>query len=39
MGYSFDRFYYEGESYSDRTHNRIDVGSGPFATIRLGLRF
>jgi hypothetical protein len=39
VGYSFDRFYYEGESYSDRTHNRIDVGSGPFATIRLGLRF
>jgi hypothetical protein len=39
VGYSFDRFYFEGESYSDRDHNRIDVGSGPFATIRLGLRF
>jgi hypothetical protein len=39
VGYSFDRFYFEGESYSDRGHNRIDVGSGPFATMRLGLRF
>jgi hypothetical protein len=39
VGYSFDRFYFEGEDYGDRNHNRIDVGSGPFATIRLGLRF
>jgi hypothetical protein len=28
-GYSFDRFYFEGESYSDRNQNRIDVDSGP----------
>jgi hypothetical protein len=39
VGYSFDRFYFEGEDYGDRDHNHIDVGSGPFATIRLGLRF
>jgi hypothetical protein len=39
VGYSFDRFYFEGESYSDRGHNRIDVDSGPFAQIRVGVRF
>jgi len=39
VGYSFDRFYFEGEGYSDRNHNRIDVGDGPFAQIRLGARF
>ena len=38
-GYSFDRFYFEGESYSDRDDNRVDVESGPFAAIRLGARF
>jgi hypothetical protein len=39
VGYSFDRFYFEGESYSDRDQNRIDVGSGPFAQFRVGARF
>jgi hypothetical protein len=39
VGYSFDRFYFEGESYSDRNDNRIDVDDGPFAAVRLGLRF
>lgn len=39
VGYSFDRFYFEGEGYSDRNHNRIDVGDGPFAQIRVGARF
>ena len=29
-GYSFDRFYFEGEGYSDRDQNRVDVDSGPF---------
>jgi hypothetical protein len=38
-GYTFDRFYFEGESYSDRDDNRLDVGDGPFASIRLGARF
>jgi hypothetical protein len=38
-GYAFDRFYFEGEGYSDRHDNRIDVGDGPFAALRLGLRF
>jgi hypothetical protein len=39
VGYSFDRFYFEGESYSDRDQNRIDVESGPFAQFRVGARF
>jgi hypothetical protein len=39
VGYSFDRFYFEGESYSDRHGNRIDVDDGAFAAIRLGTRF
>jgi hypothetical protein len=38
-GYAFDRFYFQGEGYDDRHRNRLDVGSGPFATARLGLRF
>jgi hypothetical protein len=39
VGYSFDRFYFEGEDYGDRDRNRIDVGDGPFAAVRLGARF
>jgi hypothetical protein len=39
VGYSFDRFYFEGEGYSDRNRNRIDVGDGPFTQVRLGTRF
>lgn len=38
-GYSFDRFYFQGEDYDDRRTDRIDVGSGPFVAARLGLRF
>jgi hypothetical protein len=38
-GYAFDRFYFEGEGYSDRDDNRIDVDSGFFAALRLGVRF
>ncbi len=39
VGYSFDRLYFEGEDYGDRDRNRIDVGSGPFASARIGVRF
>jgi hypothetical protein len=39
VGYSFDRFYFEGEDYGDRGRNRIDVGDGPFVQVRLGARF
>lgn len=38
-GYSFDRFYFEGEDYGDRGRNRIDVGDGPFVQVRVGARF
>jgi hypothetical protein len=39
VGYSFDRFYFEGEGYDDRGHNRIDIRGGPFVAARLGVRF
>ncbi len=38
-GYAFDRFYFEGVSYSDRRHNRLDIADGPFVTLRAGVRF
>lgn len=39
-GYAFDRFYFEGETYSDRRReNRIDVADGPFMTVRASARF
>ncbi|MBV9123705.1 MAG: hypothetical protein JO112_10145 [Planctomycetes bacterium] len=38
-GYVFDRFYFEGRSYSDRNFNRMDVGNGPFVGMRLDVRF
>jgi hypothetical protein len=39
VGYSFDRFYFEGEGYGDNDDNRVDVEAGPFAAVRLGARF
>ena len=38
-GYAFNRFYFEGEGYSDRHDNRIDVGSTPFIVGKVNLRF
>ncbi len=38
-GYSFDRFFYEGEKYEDRHQNRIDVKSGPYVSARISVRF
>ena len=38
-GYAFDRFFFEGEDYGDRGDDRVDVADGPFAGVRLGLRF
>ncbi len=38
-GYAFDRFYFEGHSYSHRNENRIDVHSGPFVIGKVGVRF
>jgi hypothetical protein len=38
-GYVFDRFYFEGRSYSDRNNDRIDVGNGPFLSLMGQLRW
>lgn len=38
-GYAFDRFYFEGENYSDRDRNRVDVDAGPFASVQLQVRW
>lgn len=38
-GYAFDRFYFVGEGYSDRTENRLDIDAGPFVAIRVSVRF
>src|SRR5262249_5232974 len=38
-GYAFDRFYFEGASYSDRNHNRIDLNDGPFLGAQFRLRW
>jgi hypothetical protein len=38
-GYAFDRFAFEGESYSDRRENRIDIDAGPFVAARVSVRF
>jgi hypothetical protein len=38
-GYAFERFFYEGEEFSDRDFNRIDVGSGPFVMAGISFRF
>jgi len=38
-GYAFNRFYFEGEGYSDRHDNRIDVGDTWFIVGKVNLRF
>jgi hypothetical protein len=38
-GYAFDRFYFEGDTYSDRDQNRIDIGNGAFLSLMGELRF
>jgi hypothetical protein len=38
-GYSFDRFYFEGRRFTARDFNRIDVGAGPFAGLRVDVHF
>ncbi|MBI2203937.1 MAG: hypothetical protein HYU41_08815 [Candidatus Rokubacteria bacterium] len=37
--YVWDRFYFEGESFSDRHDNRIDVADGTVVGIRLSTRW
>jgi hypothetical protein len=38
-GYTFDRYYFIGQSFSDRNNNRIDVGDGPFVAFQLRARW
>ena len=38
-GYTFDRYYFIGHSFSDRNNNRIDVGDGPFLSADLRVRW
>jgi len=38
-GYAFDRYYFIGDDYSDRRHNRVDVDGGPFMTAGMSVRF
>jgi hypothetical protein len=38
-GYVFDRFYFEGQHYSDSQINRVDVGNGPFVSLHCQVRW
>jgi len=38
-GRTFDRFYFEGDSYSERNRNRIDVHDGWFGAARVSVRY
>jgi hypothetical protein len=38
-GYVFDRFYFEGQHFSDNQLNRVDVGNGPFIGLRAEFRY
>jgi hypothetical protein len=38
-GYVFDRFYFEGHSYSDLEQNRVNVGNGPFGALGIKVKY
>jgi hypothetical protein len=38
-GYAFDRFYFEGDSFSDRHDNRIDVADSPLGSLMVEIRY
>lgn len=38
-GYAFNRFWFEGEGYSDRNDNRIDLGDSWLIVGKVNLRF
>jgi hypothetical protein len=37
-GFAFDRFYFEGEDYSDRHGRKLEVQDGPFVMLKVGVR-
>jgi hypothetical protein len=36
-GYLFDRYFFTGQNFNDSDHDRIDIGSGLFASAQAGL--
>jgi hypothetical protein len=38
-GYLFDRFYFTGENFSDRGHDRVDIGDGLFLSLQASLKW
>lgn len=38
-GYAFDRYYFEGEDFGDRTRNRASIAGGPFLRAGVKARF
>lgn len=38
-GYVFDRFYFEGTSFTDQSFNRVRIGPGAFLEARIQVRF
>jgi hypothetical protein len=38
-GYIFDRYFFEGTSFSSANGNQVDLGAGPFASLNLGVRY
>jgi hypothetical protein len=38
-GYTFDRFFFQGHSYNDRHHDRVDVGNGAFVSFGIQSRW
>jgi hypothetical protein len=38
-GYTFDRFYFEGAQYSDKSTNIVNVGDGPYLSLVGRLRW
>jgi hypothetical protein len=38
-GYVFDRYMFEGTSFSASSSNRVNLGDGPFAGLNLGVRY
>ena len=38
-GFIFDRYMFEGTSSTANSSNRVDLGSGPFVALNLGVRF
>jgi hypothetical protein len=38
-GYAFDRYYFEGRRFTDRTEDRVSVADGPFLRAGGSLRF